>query len=133
MRKNALIYGLHWVTLGHLKCPVLPKFPISGLCFVVIMFIVIGIVILYNINTQTTVWDTLYTQTVKYGQFAFLQVARYFAKICQKCHILQKCKKLTGTPAKFPLITRKKYQKRLIISEVILISKISLLIILPYF
>ena len=27
------------------------------------MFIVIGIVILYNINTQTTVWDTFYTQT----------------------------------------------------------------------
>ena len=35
--------------------PLLPKFPISGLCFVVIMVIVIVIVILYNINTQTTV------------------------------------------------------------------------------
>ena len=97
------------------------------------MFIVIGIVILYNLNTQTTVWDTLHTQTVKYGHFAFLQVARYFAKISQKCHIFQKGKKLTGTPDKFPLITRKKDQKRLIISEVILISKISLLVILPYF
>ena len=71
--------------------------------------------------------DTLYTQTVKYGQFAFLQVARYFAKISQKCHIFQKCKKLTGTPDKFPLITRKKYQKRLIISEVILVSKTTLM------
>ena len=86
------------------------------------MFIVIGIVILYNINTQTTAWDTLYTQTVKYGHFAFLQVARNFPKISQKCHIFQKCKKLNQTPDKFPLITRKKYQKRLIISKVILIS-----------
>ena len=49
------IYWVYAQTQIQIFHAVLPKCPISGLCFVVIMVIVIGIVILYNINTQTTV------------------------------------------------------------------------------